>query len=269
MASETVQRYYPRIVGLTPHGKTGPSGRWFELLVTGKDRVGGLARLTALLAQHEINLAPSGGYYLLTDDTYVWTTFVNFSRSRSPLERVVKDLRRLDFVSEVDAVEVDGAAIDKFLFPVHVSDHHRGIILSMSPLLKLEERLTEMLGSAGAVLMYEEGKAYAKASLNQLRETMHDAAPAKLFEDVADWLRTTGWGIFTFDSTNYETEGTIDVLVREPPNALANGKHESHFTDGVVAGIIEAALNKAVNLAVSKYEEASQTLNLHFRTSAK
>jgi hypothetical protein len=262
MESNVARRHYPRIVGLAPQERRGSSDKWFELLVTGRDQIGGLAKLTALLAQYSVNLAPSGGYYLITPDTFVWTTFADFTHSMSPLERVLGDIRRLDFVSRTSAVEVKGAALDQFLFPVVINNNHRGIIMSLSPLLKAEQRLTEMLGSAGAVLMFEEGKAYARDSMEQLRETIPESEPMEFLDTVASWLRTTGWGIITFDTTRFDDEGTVGVLIREPPNSLTEGKPESHFMNGVVVGIIESVYNRSVNATSSRYDEPSQSLRL-------
>jgi predicted amino acid-binding ACT domain protein len=257
---------YPRIVGLTPQGKPGLSDKWYELLVVGKDRTGSLAKLTAILAEHDINLAPSGGYYLVTPDTFVWTTFANFTDAKSPPESVLKDLRRLDFVSSAEGVEVKNAALDEFLFPVVISGSYRGIIMSLSPLLKAEQRLTEMLGTSGDVLMFEEGKAYALECLAQLRASITDAEPEGFLKDVAAWLRTTGWGIITFDIARLATDGTVSVQVEDPPNAVIKGERESHFTNGVVAGIIEGVFKRKVRLELSRYEKPS-TLRLGFRAS--
>jgi hypothetical protein len=149
-----------------------------------------------------------------------------------------------------------------------MTGNFRGMILSLAPLLKAEQRLTEVLGSAGATLMFEEGKAYAAESLRELRETVPESEPAVLINDVAAWLRTTGWGIFTFDTKRLQDDGTITVLIQEPPNVLAPGRRESHFTDGVVAGVIEAVYRRRASLTHSRYDESARTLELVFQTSA-
>lgn len=264
MPSEPAPRFYPRVVLATPQVKAGPADRWFEFLTTGQDSVGGLARLTAIFARRNVNLVPSGGYYLLDRNSFVWNTFANFAHAKSTPERVAEELRREDFVSKVESVEVDVSSLDQFLFPVYLNNGYRGVILSAAPLLKVEQRLTEMLGTSGEVLMFEEGKAYAKESVEQFRHAIHGSGGAKLLNDVGSWLRTTGWGIFEFDLTQFVKEDIINVLVREPLIPPDREKRMSSFLNGLVAGVIEKAFEISVALTSSSYEETNRTLSLVF-----
>jgi predicted amino acid-binding ACT domain protein len=261
---EGIRRYYPRIVGLAPHGGNGHSGTWAELLVTGHDEIGGAAKLATLLAKHNVNLAPSGGYYLVSPDRFVWTTFADFRLSTLSLDDVVKDVRRLDFVSKAEAIEIVGVPLDRFLFPVIMHGDRRGIIMGLSPLLKMEERLAAIIGTAGSVVMFEEGKAYATEGLQSVLKNGAGAEPRQLLDTASAWGRVMGWGIFTVGIETLDDDGTITVMVDEPPNGLS-GNHESHFFDGVVVGAIEFVLRKKVYVALSKYDEPTRTLQLVLR----
>lgn len=242
-------------------------GRRYELLVTGKDEIGGLSKLTARLANRGVDLSLSGGYYIVAPGTFVWTTFANFDKSRASLETVIKDLRGLGFVTEVEAVEMGKVAFDQFLFPLVIMNGFRGVIMNMGPLLRVEQRLTEQFGSGGAVLMFEEGKQYALESVSQVREALPESSPEELLNAVVAWLRTTGWGIFAFDVSQFEDAGKVKVTIVEPPNAAVRGVDQSHFANGTTAGIIESVFGMRVRLAHSSYEESEKTLMLAFESS--
>ena len=155
-------------------------------------------------------------------------------------------------------------AVDQFLFPVMITEKVRGLIMSLEPLIGVERRLLETFGSAGATLMFEEGKQYAVESLHQLREVLPGAEPEEFLALVVSWLRTTGWGIFEFDIAKLEKGGTVVVKVREPPNAVVSGLPRSNFLNGATAGVFEAVFGRPVRLTNSVYDEPGKTLHLSF-----
>jgi hypothetical protein len=262
-----LSQLYQRVLGIIPHGPKSGDDRWHELLVTGEDGLGALAKLANVLALNGVNLSPCGGYYTVSPGTFVWTTFANFTRSRSTLQRVIKDLKRLEFVRRVEAVSMAGVAVDQFLFPVMITENVRGLIMSLEPLLRVESRLLETFGSAGASLMFEEGRQYAIESLRQLREVLPGSAPKEFLALVVSWLRTTGWGLFEFDALRLEKEGAVTVKVGEPPNAVVSGLPRSNFLNGATAGVIESVFGRAVRLTDSAYDEPRKTLRLAFEVA--
>ena len=265
MESETDRRRrYPRLIGLAPQLNGGPPQRWYELLVTGRDKLGGLAELTAAVARRNANLAPSGGYYLVSPGTFVWTSFVSFANSRSSMDSLLGDIRHLSFVASVEAVEVKGAAIDQFLFPVMITPKHRGVVMSLEAAEKAEMRLENMLGTSGAVLMYEEGKAYGKEVFAEALQDLPRQSPQELLRTTADVLRATGWGVFEWDASKLEREGTISVSIEESPYATT--KHESHFLNGALAGVVGSILGREMSIASAIYDEPSRTMRLSLRT---
>lgn len=261
-------RRYERIVGVTPSGGKSAADRWYEILVTGHDEIGALSKMAAILAQHGVNLAPSGGYCTIAQGTFVWTTFTNFSGSPSSLEDVTRDLKGLNFVEDVDAARMDEAAFDKFLFPVMITEKSRGVILTAAPLVKLEQRLIEQLGTAGAAIMFEEGKQYAIESLKELREVLPESSAINFLDGVVSWLRTTGWGIFRLDTSKLQSEGRIGVQILEPPNAAVSGVSQSHFTNGVAAAMLESVYGKKVRLISSFYNESERLDRLVFEATS-
>jgi predicted amino acid-binding ACT domain protein len=257
---------YRRVGGEDPRRPQSRADKWYELLVTGSDGVGALSKLTGVFARHEVNLGPSGEYYTGPSGEFAWTTFANFSNSQSPIERVVKELQKFEFVARVDSVKVQEIAIERFLFPVMITEKFRGLILNLEPLLGVERRLLETFGSAGAALMFEEGRQYAIESLRQLREVQPGSEPHDFLDFVISWLRTTGWGVFEFDTRRFDGSGAVKVRVLEPPNAVVSGLLQSNFTNGATAGIIEVIYGRAMRIVESAYEESKRALRLTFET---
>ena len=138
------------------------------------------------------------------------------------------------------------------------------MIMSVEPLLGVETRLLENFGTAGAALMFEEGRQYAIESLRQLRRVLPGAEPKEFLALVVSWLRTTGWGLFEFDSSKFETIGVVWAKVGEPPNAVVSGLRLSNFLNGATAGVIESVFGTPVRLLGGHYKEQTKKLSLTF-----
>jgi hypothetical protein len=255
------------MVGLAPQSEDGQSHKWVELLVTGRDEIGGLARIATRLAESKVDLAPSGGYYVLAPGKFVWATFADLVHSDMSSKDVLRDLKRFDFVSSIELVEVDGIPVERFLFPVIVMGDRRGLVMDLQSLIEMERRLTQILGSAGSVLMFEQGKAYAKEGLGHYLKDITQSKSEQLFDACSAWGRTMGWGVFSVDTTKLVADGTLFVTVNEPPNSLAPN-HESHFFDGLLAGGAEFVLKRKVVVVQSRYDEPTRSLQVVLRAPA-
>jgi hypothetical protein len=262
-----VAGYYPRVISLTPQGQPD-NGSLYELLVTGTDGIGVLSKLTKILADHNVNIIPSGGYNSLKPGTFIWTTFADFS-GRSTPQQVVDDLKRLSFVGEAQAKKLDGMAFDLFLFPVYQMGRFRATIFGVKPLLAVERRLIEQFGSAGEVILFEEGKQYLIESIAQLGDAIPEGRRGVHLENILGWLRTTGWGIFEFDASNLERLGEISASIQDPPNAAVPRLIRSNFVNGVVSGVIEVVYGKKMRLDSQSYDSANRRLHLVFRESKR
>lgn len=252
------------MLGLTPQGDFS-RGKLFELLVIGADQMGAFSKLSTLLSQHTVNILPSGGYYLLRPGTFIWTTFADFSKSKSPPEYVIRDLRRLSFVTEVKAKKLDGTNFDQFLFPVIYMGKFRSAIFSVEPLLGVERRLKEQFGPPGGVIMFEEGRQYVTETVRQLGEALPGVQSEILLRNVVGWLRTTGWGLFDFDDSKLAGSREIKVTVREPPIVVVPGLLKSDFVNGVTAGVVEAVYKRRMSLDSNSYDPKNRSLTLVFR----
>ncbi len=262
MLHELKRRYYPRYIGLAPRQAKTASGRVYELLVTGRVVPGVAAKLAAVMANHDAHLYPSGGYYSYEPGSFVWTTFADLSDSKSAIERVKADLEDFDFVETVESSRVTDLVFDQYLFPVLAGNDSRVIVFRLEPLLSVERRLEDTFGSGGASIMFEEGRSYALATLREYFAMLPGASPEVLLKNVVAGLRTTGWGLFSFDVGKLLIDGMAEVTVVEPPIAVSPEPKESSFTNGIVAGIIEGIAGKKMKVRSSRYDPAKRMLTL-------
>lgn len=257
---ESRKPYYPRYIGLAPRQAKIASGRVFEILVAGRVVPGAVAMLSAVAARKDVSLHPSGGYYSYEPGKFVWTTFADLSGSSSEVEDIVGDLRKHDFVEKVEWDRMSDLVFDHYLFPVLAGNDARVIVFRLQPLLDVEQRLMETFGSAGASIMFNEGRAYALATLQEYKAMLPGASPEVLIRNVVAGLRTTGWGLFSFDVSRTLQDGSASVTIGEPPNAVKPEMENSFFTNGLVAGVIEGVIGKEMKVTSSRYDHSERML---------
>lgn len=131
--------------------------------------------------------------------------------------------------------------------------------------VRVERRLIEQFGPPGGVILFEEGKQYLTESIRQLGEVIPSGPPEALLENAVAWLRTTGWGIFEFDTSMLRDAGEITVRISEPPIVEVTGVSKSNFVNGVTAGVIEAVFRKRASLQSESYDPGERNLTLVFR----
>jgi predicted amino acid-binding ACT domain protein len=262
MSREPERDYYPRYIGLAPRQARMASGKVYEILVIGRTAPGVAAKLSAVMADNKVNLYPSGGYYAHEPGKFVWTTFADLSASKAAIESVTADLETFDFVEKVESKKISDVVFDQYLFPVLAGNDSRVIVFRLQPLLAVERKLMDTFGSGGASIMFEEGKSYALATLREYDAMLPRASPELLLKNVVAGLRTTGWGLFTFDVSRLLIDGTAEVTIREPPIAVDPDFHDSPFTNGMVAGIIERICGERMSVKSSRYDGSKKMLTL-------
>ena len=146
---------------------------------------------------------------------------------------------------------------DKFLFPVVIQGKNRVLIMRLSPLLNIEKRLTDELGSAGGAIMFREGEGYAAETLRQYRAALGNVRAELLLETVKDGLRATGWGLFEFRAMRDGYEATVD----EAP-LLEGSTEPSRFLCGIVAGIVESVFSVRVKIVQSTVDSRTQRVSV-------
>lgn len=146
---------------------------------------------------------------------------------------------------------------DKFYFPPTILNNSRVMIMRLSPLLKIERRLRERLGDVGTVIMFEEGKSYAREVLSEYRSMLPAEDPQVILRNVIDGLRVMGWGLFEFR----QYSAGFNVVIKHPPMLKDSGPAETSFLRGLAAGIVESLFFKVVGVRDATYDTVRDTLS--------
>jgi hypothetical protein len=246
-----------RIYVPLPLSLSKPSGdSVHEVFLTWKHEDSAQQKILDLLDRTAINVEMAYSFHDLPSDRFVGIFFCDFSSSKVPLEGLAEELKKLPFVVDAHSADMSGSIFEKFSFPPVIMNKHRVMIMRAEPLLRVERRLRERLGTAGTVMLYEEGKIYAKDVIRHYMEFIPNASKEALLENLKDGLRATGFGIFRFDRIS---EGYL-VKIEHPPLLQDVASMETGFLRGIAAGVIESLFFNVIGVRDTNYIAATDTL---------
>ncbi|MHB8567681.1 MAG: hypothetical protein ACYC7D_01140 [Nitrososphaerales archaeon] len=248
------ERYFSRHVGLSR--SLGDAS--YEIVVIGKDEIGALAKIVSILSDHKVNLSINNGY--LDEDTkkYIQVLFCDFTNADCNVEEIESELRSLKFVVEARSTSMKGSYHDQYLFPIVNMQSKRVLFMMMDSMIKIERSMIERMGSAGAVIMFQEGKDYAIENIEQMNKILPQLDQDSRLKFAEDSLRTNGWGIFKFS----KIPSGFQVLIKNPPILVDSGVSESRFLIGVTAGILEKVCGGEFAHESSTYEKKKDILTI-------
>jgi hypothetical protein len=244
----TKPRYLPRNIGVS----SPPGENIFEFLVVWNHELGSLAKILQVFSAHKVKVILTHSQLDEGAGTVVGTCYCDMTKADQTVEGMKKSIKELSFVRSVDSASAKQSLFDKFLFPVTVWGRERVIIMRLDPLLNIERRLVEELGSAGSAIMFREGEGYATETIVQYRKVLGNVSPETLLENVKDGLRATGWGLFEFK----ESKDGYGVTVLDAPK-FAETIEPSRFLCGIIAGILESVLSVKMKIVESTVEPKS------------
>ncbi|MDG6994589.1 MAG: hypothetical protein JRN52_01590 [Nitrososphaerota archaeon] len=231
----------------------------YELFVLGKTRRGALKEITSAIELHQIDITSNFRYQVYPSGEFVVVGFLEFRDTSAPPDLLVSEIRRLPFVTRAEIARPHQSIFERYLFPVTIMDKHRVIVFRIEPLLQIEKRLEEFLGTAGSTIMFEMGRSYGLAIVKTYRKDMPLIEGDVLMKRILSGARVTGWGLFEF--TAFEND-RIDASIFEPPTAVDPSVGKSWFTYGLVAGLIEGTYGVKVGVVADSYDAESRTLRL-------
>jgi hypothetical protein len=241
-------RYFPRNVGVS----SPPGANIYEFLVVWNHEIGSLSKILQVFSTHKAKVIVTHSQLDELTGTAVGTCYCDMTKAEQTVEGVKKAIKELGFVQSVDYASAEQSLFDKFFFPVTVWGRERVIIMRLDPLLNIERRLAEELGSAGSAIMFREGESYSAETIGQYRRALGNVPPETLLENVKDGLRATGWGLFEFK----ESKDGYEVTVREAPR-FSETTEPSRFLCGIIAGILETTLAVKMKIVESTIEPKS------------
>ena len=211
-----------------------PGDDVYELFVRGTDVIGAVNKITGILSDKGVNFASLHGQLDEDGKTFVNVFFCAMGGAKLSPEDLKKKVEKLPFVTEVRLEPMKGGMYEKFMFPLKAMFAGRVLTVGASAFADMEDRLTEIFGSAGGTMAYEQGKAYAESTIADLRKYMERVDARWDLANIQDLFRAEGWGVvrITETGTGYE------VSVKRPPV----GKKEEgpgRFVVGMIVGMLE------------------------------
>ena len=214
--------------------------------------LGALAKILQVFSTHKVKVILTHSQLDEATGTVIGTYYCDMTNADQTVEGMQKSIKELSFVRSADAASADKSLFDRFLFPVTVWGRERVIIMRLTPLLNIEKRLVQELGSAGSAIMFREGEGYSVETIGQYKAALGDVSAEVLMANVVDGLRATGWGLFEFK----ETKDGYEVTVRDAP-MQASTTEPSRFLCGIIAGILETVLAVRMKIVESTVEPKS------------
>lgn len=257
------RQYFPTNVPIIK-----PSGEnVFEFLIEGRDEIGAFARVAGIFTGHRIDIRSiSAGPVKNAKVNYAVfeaNIFCDVSKADCSIIQVTDELTKLPFITTVLSADMKNRLFDRFLFPTVLGDTIRVVLFRVTPLLQIERRMIERMGSAGEAIMFEEGKAYSNEAIKLYKEALPNAGPELLLENIKDGLRATGWGVFDIRRV---PQG-FEVSVFDPFILEESDYKENRFLYGVCAKILENLYGGEYVLSNSKLD--TQNKKLIFRLTKK
>jgi hypothetical protein len=244
--------YYPkRVVIAKPQGKN-----IFEFVVQLDDKVGAYMELVSSISTHNADIRSGSLDRLDNSKDFLANFYCDMSKADCDAASLASFIRELHSVRKVDYADMSGKLIDRFLFPTTIFDGVRVLIMRVEPLLNIERELMKKFGSAGAAIMFDEGRAYATETMKQWRSVMPNASPQELLETVKDALRVFGWGIFEFTRIH----DSFLVKVTDPPILKDADYVENRFYYGITSSILEYIYGIPLRLTKSSFDKKSDVL---------
>jgi len=230
---------------------SAPGDGIYEFLVVWNHEHPSLLKILDVFARHKAKVILAHSQ-VDEGDIVVGTFFCGMAQADQSADYIRKEIKALGFVRNVEVASTDHSLFDKFLFPVTVWRRHRVLVMRLDPLLNIENRLDQELGSAGSAIMFREGEAYAVETLGQYRQMLGSVSQESLLENVRDGLRATGWGIFDFKTT----KDGYEVAVQDAP-VIKGMPQPSRFLCGIIAGIVESIYAVRVKVDQSTVDSKS------------
>jgi hypothetical protein len=239
-------KYYPRVLAVVPPR----GGRVYEFAVEWNHELGSLAKIVDTFAKRKSKVLTNTSQLDLKTNTAVGTFYCDSAKALGSAEDLEADIRKLNFVQNVQWASAEHSLFDQFLFPVTVWGRERVILMRLSPLLSIEKRLSQQLGSAGGAIIFSEGEEYAAETVGQYKKITVGASAGELMQNIKDGLRATGWGLFDFKRTK---DGYL-VTVKDAP--VQDGMTEpSRFLCGIIAGILEKVFGIELKITESRFDQ--------------
>jgi predicted hydrocarbon binding protein len=225
-----------------------PGERSHQICVVLKDVPGALAKAAKVLADANMNSKTGSTFYVAEyPNAGIWSSFVDVSKATRSIERVKKELRKLDVVLDVIFWEPKPAPFESVHFPV-LHGTTRAMIMPIGMFRALWNGFERILAPSGlAAVIYDAGKRMGRHAATRLKE-MFGLEGKDLILAMAQAGQATGWSLTKVKRVNFKQLSAI-IIVENSFEAAAWRKkpyNACHWTRGYLAGYMSTVFKEPV-----------------------
>ena len=196
------------------------------------------------------------------DNFFVAEYFVDASNLSCSITDLVKRIESMPHVKQVHYQNREGYLYSHFIFPLTAFRRGRVIAFRADTLLRMQERLAQILGSAASTVFYEEGRSYGEAIVRNHRFLLRDTNQQLLLENLKEGARATGWGLVDFEQVE---ENLFRLVLKHPPLGADGQWKDTWLLYGAFAGILESVYNCKLSVDGSDYNKETDVLTVTYK----
>jgi len=212
----------------------------FHLVAEMNDEPGDLASLLAALKSKVTLIGHTG--YSVGGGRAVFSAFGRIVSPSDTPESIQKLVAKLDGVLECEVTPGNkGLLVDSFHHGLQTYDGEPGLLLPTRVLVSTFERMERRFGSGAKIILYEQGRDYAKSRWSLLKAAVPDANTR--MDEVAAIVGAVGWAVV---GISYGQGGKTMKLVNKEcfectGRTRGNG---CDFLRGMAVGLAEAVFGR-------------------------
>lgn len=215
-----------------------PGEEVYEMVVSGVDSVGVLSKISGVVTEAGVNFVSAHGQVDEEKKRFVHAYFCEFAGGRTTPDKLVTLLKKLPFVSEVRLEPMRGVMFEKFMFPLSSMFAGRVLNLGARAFVEMEDRLVEIFGTAGETMAYEQGKAYAESTMEDLDGYRRQVGAEWDLPNIQGLFRAEGWGVAEVREAAEGYEVTVKSAPVSGREGAAGGPGK--FVVGLLVGMLRA-----------------------------
>jgi len=233
-----------------------------EFMIVCRNEIGALTAISGIFAKHDLNIEVTYGHADREGNSYLLVLYADFSDASSTIDQVVKELKDLMVVHQVEVDSDVRRRFDNFLYPIVNVDEDRAVIMGLNALIKLEQILFEKIGSGGSAFLFQMGKDYSIENFKILKSNSFGEDSDSQLRNLCDFLKTSGWGVF---ETRKISSG-FDVSIIDPQLLDGHTFVDTRFIYGMLAGALQSIYGDEFYVLETRYDTRTNSILAKFRT---
>lgn len=220
----------------------GPGRKIAEFVIVVKNVPGAFAKISQLAAEMGINILSGFIRAKASEETAVWSGFVDLTDAKLEVENVARRLKKLDVVLDVKSSgKVGELVVDELSFPVTLAGE-RYVLFKVESVGEAFEKVFSMFGSGAATILYNMGlKTGVSAAETVMRK--YGLRGRRALDVVLKQVIAKGWAvpeIEVFDEKRKEAVVRAFELFECLPFKGKLKEPRSHLARGYIAGVFKA-----------------------------